>query len=428
MTADYIGPNNRFFYGWISLSGLLLGVLVFAGIFVYVYPVYLPILCDNFGWSRTAVSTAYSIGLLMAGLTSPLAGYFITRFGPKLNLVLGTLLGSLALVGMTFVNELWHVYLLWGIIGLGVCFGGFIAGTAVVNNWFIRKRSLALGLYVAAVGLGGFIFPPLTTSLIDAIGWRMTWLVMAGLNLVLSTVICSLIMVKNRPEDIGQAPDGRLDVTSLSAGEMERLTEVKEKPKDWQTKQALRQPATWYIAAFGAASYFALGVQQAHQITYIQDLGFSPMVAAMTMSILSVMSILGSLLFGLLALKVDIRYSASAFLILRIISLIILLTTHNLTLIYIYTVIFGLSAGILSPVMAALIANYYGRDCYAAVLGVAITLQVLSWSASPTIAGAIYDATHTYTLAFKLSIISTFIGMIFVLLARQPKWSPPNIQ
>jgi MFS family permease len=82
----------------------------------------------------------------------------------------------------------------------------------------------------------------------------------------------------------------------------------------------------------------------------------------------------------------------------------------------------------LSPVMAALIANYYGRDCYATVLGVVITLQVLSWSASPTIAGAIYDATNTYTLAFILSIISTFIGIIFVLLARQPKSSPPGIR
>lgn len=350
-----------------------------------------------------------------------MAGYFVTRFGPKLNLVLGSLLSSPALAGMASVTKVWHVYLLWGITGMGVCFGGFVAGTAVVSNWFVRKRSLALWLYVAAGGLGGYIFPPLTTSLIAAIDWRMTWHVMAGLNLVLSTLISSLILVKNKPEDIGQVPDGRLDKISLSIGEVELLTEVKEKPKQWQTKQALRQPATWYIAAFGATTYFALGVQQAHQITYIQDLGFSPMVAAMTMSILSAMSVLGSLIFGVLALKVDIRYSASAFLVLRIISLIILLTTHNLTLIYIYTVIFGLSAGMLSPVMAALIANYFGRDCYAAVLGVAITLQVLSWSASPTIAGAIYDGTNTYTLAFILSIISTFIGIIFVLLARQPK-------
>lgn len=371
------------------------------------------------------MSAGFSIGLLVTGAASSFTGYLVARFGSRKSMVLGTLLGTLGVAGMSIVHKVWHIYLFFGIIGLGVCIGGWVAGTTVINNWFIRKRPLALGLYVAAGGLGGFVFPPLATSLIAALGWRMTWLVLAGINLVLAAIVASLIMVKNKPEDIGQIPDG-ISKGMLQTAAVEHLIEAQEKPQ-WRPKQALRHYTIWLLAAYGIASYFALGVQQTHQIAYIQDLGFSPMVAATTVSIVSAFNILGGLGFGLIALKVNIRYLASTFLFLRMISLVILLASHNLNLIYIYAAIFGASLGVLSPVISTLIADYFGRDCYAPVLGVVMTAQILANAVSPTIAGAIYDATKTYTLAFILSIILTFIGLIFIFLARKPKLPSSDI-
>ena len=162
------------FYGWIALTGAALVYFIADGIFFYSYGVFLPTMCDELGWSRAAMAAGLSVGTLAFGLPSPLIGASITRFGPRVNMVLGNLLAALGLAGMSLAQEVWHIYFFYGLVGLGSGFGLYIACTTVVNNWFIRNRSLGMGLVIAAGGLGGFAFPPLVTWLISTIGKMAT--------------------------------------------------------------------------------------------------------------------------------------------------------------------------------------------------------------------------------------------------------------
>ena len=199
--------KSRIFYGWFALAGVMLILFIVGGAFANSFAVLLPIITGEFEWSRGAVALALSLGILAFGIPSPLFGILVDRLGPRFTIILGNSLAALGLAGVYLIQEVWHLYLLYILTGLGGGFGGYIACTTVANNWFIRKRSLAFGFFTASAGLGGFVFPPMTTALIDTVGWRDAWLVLTGLILIVPVFIGGVILIRNKPEDMGLLPD-----------------------------------------------------------------------------------------------------------------------------------------------------------------------------------------------------------------------------
>ena len=415
--------EGRGFYGWIALAGAMLVYFTTSGTFFYSYGVFLPEMCNEYGWSRALVGGGLSVALLAFGLPSPLIGASIARFGLRANIVLGNLLVVIGLAGMSITTEVWQIYLFYGVlVGLGSGFGLYLTCTTLVNNWFIKKRSLGMGLVISAGGLGGFTFPPLVTWLISNIGLQMAWLVLALIQLVCTVLIGGLILVRNRPEDIGQAPDG---ISNAHANEIEeekgRTSRVYQSPLDWQVRQAIRKPTTWLIATLCAANFLALSTVTAHQVAYLKDIGFSPIVASIVLGVIPGMSILGRLGFGLLGVRFEVRYLAIISSITQVIALVILLTTKNLLLIYTYAMLFGISYGALVVALPTFIGAYYGRAHYAQILGLIFPLAIIAEAAGPIMAGAINDAMGTYTLAFAIITGFSTVGLVCAILAYPPK-------
>ena len=422
MASEVMTPGTgRIFYGWFALAGCMIVICVASGAFVYSYGVFLPVVCEEFGWSRALMGTALAVGVLVFGLPSPLFGIMVARFGPRFNIVLGNMLCALGLAAVFLIQDVWHVYIIYCFIGVTAGLGGYIAGATVINNWFIKKRSLALGMFVACSGLGGVVFPPLTTALVSSLDWRISWLVLGGILFIGAGLIGGLLLIRDRPEDMGQLPDGISDKSFVETGAAEYPSEAGGVQEGWQIKQVLRMPTAWLIGIFGAANTFALGTMNTHQIAYIQDSGFNPMTAAMTLSVLSISSIIGSIGFGALALRLNIRYLASASFAIKLIALGILLTTKELPLIYVYAVLLGIGNGALVAAMPTFVGAYYSRDQYARVLGVIFPFQIIGNATGGAIAGAIYDATETYVPAFAVVAALSLIGLICAFLARQPK-------
>lgn len=421
MQSKIMSPiTSRVFYGWIALAGAMLTAFTAGGAYLYSFGVFLPVMCNEMDWSRAVVSVGLSLGLLAFGLPSPLFGLLIARFGPRINMVWGNMLAVLALAGMYFVQEVWHVYVLYSVMGFGAGLGGYIACTTIANNWFIKKRPLAMGIFASAAALGGFAFPPLATVLISAYEWRISWLVLSGIVFIVSVLISSLILVRDRPEDMGLVPDGISGEPMGESISVEYSSDSGQGFTGWETKQAMRVPTTWIIAAFAAANYFALGTMVAHQVAHVQDLGFSPVAAALTMSLVSGMGIVGRLGCGVLALRFNIRYLAVVGFIIQLIAVGILISTRNLGLIYVYAALFGISNGSIITTMPTIIGEYYGRAHYAQILGVIFAISIAVESAAPAVAGIVYDNTTSYTVAFGIVAAFSLVGLICVLLARQP--------
>ena len=413
--------KNRIFYGWITITGAVIVFFFNTGAFFYSYGVFLPTMCEDLGWSRGIVATGYSLGILVYGLPSPLIGYSIKRFGPRINIILGNLLAAAAMAGMFLSREIWHVYLLYGIVGLGSGFGQYMACTTVANNWFMKKRSMALAVIGTSSGLAGFVFPPLVSLLIDAIGWRLSWVVLAGIVLGGAGLLGGVLLVRNRPEDMGQVPDGEHVAMDDKRTPIDILPEVRQQSVEWPVKRALRQPTTWFITIFVAAQLFAWGTMFGHQVAYVEGIGFSPMIAATTLSLVSGISIIGRLGFGMLAMKCNVRYLTLASFIILLISLSIILTTRNLTLIYIYAGLFGLGSGALLTALPHLVGTYYGRSNYAVSLGVIWAFGITLEAAGPAVAGVIYDAMSSYTTVFSLLVGISLVGLVAAFMARRPE-------
>ncbi|MBN1176240.1 MAG: MFS transporter [Dehalococcoidales bacterium] len=415
------GRTGRIFYGWFALAGVALVIFVVGGVFVNSFGVLLPVITVEFGWSRAMVAGALSAGILAFGLPSPLYGIIVAKLRPRITLITGNLLAGLGIAGVYFVQEIWQMYILYILIGIGGGFGGYISCTTVISNWFIKKRSLALGVFIACAGMGGFVFPPLTTSLISAIGWRETWLVLAGVIVLFGVLLGATILTRNRPEDMGLTPDGMpADAyTELEAAESQAVSD--DKAAGWGIRQIMKGPTAWLIGGFSAANTFTMGTMVSHQIAYLQDIKFSAMTAATTMSFMSVFSILGSLVFGALAMRFKVRYLASAFFAIQLMGLVVLLSSKELGLIYVYAAFQGMSNGALTAAMPTFIGAYYPRQRYAQVMGMVLPFQVCSNAIATTVAGAIFDATSTYTPAFITAAIFCLAGLIFVFMARRPK-------
>ena len=407
------------FYGWYNLAGVMLVPLIAGGAYYYSYGVFLPVMCDDLGWSRAVVSVGLSVSLLTMGLPGPLYGILVAKFGSKINLVLGNTVTALALGGMFFVKEPWHVYVLYGIIGFASGVGGFVACLTIVNNWFIKKRSLAMGIFSTGSGIGGFLMPPFVTLLTLSVGWRVSWLVLAGLILVLVVFTASLLIIKNKPEDIQQEPDS-LPYASKRFGKSVIPPEEIPEPKEWRIRQVIRFPTTWFIIAFMAANYFALGAVVCHQVAHVEDLGFSPAVASMTLSLVSVFNIVGCLAFGLAAIKVNIRRLAIVGMLIQIIALVIQLNAKTILSVFCYSSFLGFSLGILISLMPTIVGEYYGRAHFAQILGTTMPILYLVQAISMMLAGYIFDTTSSYFLAVVLSIALSIVSLVCAFLFKKP--------
>jgi MFS family permease len=413
--------KHKIFYGWFALAGVAIVIFIVGGAFVNSFGPLLPVITDEFGWSRAEISLALTLGILAFGLPSPLFGILVNKYGPKYTIIVGNAIAALGLAGVYLAQEVWHLYFFYIIAGLGGGFGGYIACTTIVNNWFIRRRSLALGIFQSFAGLGGFVFPPLTTVLIASIDWRASWLVLAGVILVIPVLIGGVFLIRNKPEDMGLMPDGMPPDAFHEYENTQSRSSANGDNSGWGGLRVLKTRTPWFIGGFAAANSYTVGTLVTHQIAYLQDIGYTPMIAATTLSVMSIFSLIGSLGFGFLALRLNIRHIASVAFIVQIVALTILLTTRELVLLYVFAVFLGLSAGSLTVALAMFVGAYYPRERYAQVMGVVFPFQVVSNAGAATIAGLVFDATSSYTPAFIAAGCFSLVGLFFAHMARRPK-------
>lgn len=412
--------SGKRFYGWWVLVGAILVYFSGCGCCFYSFGVFLPVVCADTGMSITAFSVALSVFALAMGFVAPLVGISIGKFGARKNIIIGNLVSALGLAALYLVTGPWQLYLFFGVIvGLGQGFGMFIATTTLANNWFIRRRALAMALVVTAGAIGGFAGPIMAGVLIPSLGWKLTWVTLGGVLLVLSVVIGGLI-IRNRPEDIGQLPDG-VDAITSPESSVAHQSRVYQTPVDWKTRDALRTPAIWMIVVVFIAHMFALNTVVAHLVSYLGDVGISPMIAATAMGLIPGVSIIGRLGFGFLAMRFETRHLVAVFLAGLVVAMLILMNFVSVIMIYLYAVIFGICYGAIIPSLPNFVGAYYGRANYAQIVGSIMPITTLFGAAAPILAGVVRDHTGSYMPAFIVVVALLAIGVVLAFLARPPK-------
>ncbi len=199
-------PRRPLHYAFVVAALSFVVLLVAAGVRATPSILIVP-LEREFGWSRSVLSSAVSINLLLYGLVGPFAAALMGRFGIR-----RTILASLTLIAggvalTPFMTAPWQLVILWGVlVGLGVGNTAMVLGATVVQRWFFKNRGTVMGLLTASAATGQMIFLPLEAHLAETRGWRAVSLTVAAALLVLMPVVAWLM--RDRPSDVGLLPYG----------------------------------------------------------------------------------------------------------------------------------------------------------------------------------------------------------------------------
>ncbi len=408
----------REFYGWKALAVGAVMYFAMTGLLLYSFPVFLPFLCNAFGWSREQVSWANTLAMIVIGIASPLAGMFIARYGVRRAIVIGNIACLVSFVILGFHSQLWQLYLAYGaIFGLGFCLGGILPMTTLVNNWFVKKRSLALSLLMAAGGLGGFVTVQFLMELILKRGWQSAYLMIAGLTFLILVVLPALT-VKNKPEDLGQVPDGIYGEDKKDIDPSQKS--LHSPPVDFTASEAMKTPALWFLIAFATTHMFGLQGFMQHQVAYLMDIHISESAAATAYSVFVLVSVVGRLGLGFLGLKYRMHLLTIISMFILLLGMALIFWSETLPMIFMYNAIVGIGMGASVVAVMNLVPLYFGKTYYPKIMGYILPFSTIIGGLGNPLAGRIRDVTGSYTLAWQVSIIILIISLIFLVLARPP--------
>ena len=305
------------FYGWVVLGALFIFGLALMPMMM-TFSLILPIWVDDLGWSRGLISGAGSLRSVLVGLLSPLVGILIMKIGAKRAIVIGNCINVVALVLMSVMSQLWHLYICYGVIfGMGFAIGGMLGSMTILNNWFSLKRTLALAINGAAMGISGVVINPTLMSLIQNIGWRNTYLIVALVATICCIIIPAIFLV-NSPEDLGQVPDGPVKPKVKKEKEGKAPPAIYRTPVDFTAGEALRTKTLWFLVAYNSLQMIAMAGLFTHQIAFLLDIGISPVMAAMAGGIMSAVMSVAQLGVGILGLRFNMHKLAVGSMLLTI--------------------------------------------------------------------------------------------------------------
>ena len=419
MALKMLGKDG--FYGWVNLA-----VMFFFNIAVMLmmmaFPYFLPYWVKEFGWSHGLASGAQMLSIILSGITAPMVAIFIMKKGTRRAIVTGNILCVAGLLMLAYQSHIWQLYLGFGVLlGLGMSIGGMLAGMTVINNWFVMKRPAALSISMASMGFSGVIIQPSIAHMIDSIGWRNTYLVMAAVAFLFCVVVPGLFL-RDKPEDLGQVPDGPI---SAKPGKMKSEAlphkNVYKTPVDFTAREALRTRTLWLLVAYGALQFFVMQGLFSHQIAFLSDLGISTKNAGHIGGVFGAFMGISQLGIGFLGLRFKMHSLAVVSMMLGMVGFAILLFAKSVPLILAYAVIYGISQGIGSIAMGNIFPDYFGRTEFPKIMGYTMPFNTFISSLGAPITGYIRDISGSYIPAFKILLALLAVSFFCILFAKPPK-------
>ena len=381
----------------------------------FTFGVFMPFISADTGWDRGSLSLPYSMYVFVYGALSIVTGRLTDRLGPRIVLTVGGCLLGSGVMLMSRVHALWHLYIVLGVIAASGMSAAFVPCNATVVRWFTLKRGLALSITSSGASFGMFIFPPLTTALITAYGWRATYLIL-GLMAVAAIISCATFIVRD-PEKMELHPDGlppQEPPPSHAAHDMSLAT-------DWTLAEAKRTRAFWLLTVIFTLTWLVVFMPMVHIVPFAIDLGISHFRAAMTISIIGFAGFAGRLGIGAISDRLGRVPSLGVCLLLQALAFLGFTISTGLGILYPAAALFGFSYGGITALFPAVIGDFFGRIAVGAIVGFIFALAGSQAAFGPIIAGYIYNATRSYSAAFELSAALNAAALLLTLLLTKPQ-------
>jgi MFS family permease len=358
----------------------------------YAYSVFLVALLRDFGWSRSVLAGAFSLFTLVHGGMSAPLGWLVARVGPRRLVLAGSVLLACGLVLDGAVQRPWQLYLAFGVVtALGVACAGWVPAVILVQRWYPHRFGTALGITGAGIGLGIAVVVPTVQSMIDLVGWRWAFRIVA-LVVIAWVVPATLWLIREGP-GMGQAHP---PPAPSAAPRDDRLL-----------GDLVRTRGFWLLAAMLLLMSFANQMLLVHQVAYLVDRGISTLVAASVVGVIGVASIVGKVGSGFLSDVIGRRptYTMGAGCVVLSMGVLALVAVWpRPALAYLYGTLIGIGYAAPSALSPALISDVFRSRHFAPIFGMLQVAGALGAAVGPWAAGRVFDSTGGYAPAFVLAI------------------------
>jgi MFS family permease len=410
--------TSRVFYGWWMVLAAFGVQLLAAGLLFQSYGAYVAVLQEQRGWSKTALSGAFSLTQLVAGMVGPFQGVVMDRIGPRNIMRVGFVLFGAGLMLLSQVDSLYGYYAVFVVIALGFAMSGFFPITVALVNWFEAKRARVLSIMSLGFAVGGLLVPLVALSL-EQFGWRSTAFA-SGLIMIVAGVPLASVM-RRRPEDYGEVPDG-IRTPEPSVRRFEPPLE-----RDFTAREAIRTPAFWLISLGHGSALLVVGAVSVHLISHLkEDLGYSVGQASLVVTLMTSMQVAGMLIGAAIGDRFDKRLICAVCMLMHMAGMLLVTFGISVLMIVAFAVLHGLAWGIRGPLMQAIRADYFGRTSFGVIMGISTTIIMVGQIGGPMFAGIMADISGDYALGFSVLAVISGLGSGFFIFARRPALPEPE--
>lgn len=411
--------RRNFHYSWIMVGVTFLAALVSAGVAgapgVFIVP-----LQKEFGWSTAEISSALSIRFFLFGLTAPFAAALMNRFGLRNVSFCALVFVAISLVVSLAMTQIWHMMLLWGVLGgIGTGMTALVLGATVAARWFVARRGLVVGILTASFATGQLIFLPLLSTITERSGWRAAMMLLCVMLGVAALAVW--LLMRDRPSDLGLRPygdDGTALVPAVPPANAAIFSAafgaLRDASKVW---------VFWALfATFFVCGASTLGLIQVHLIPMCADFGISQVQAAGLLAAIGVFDFIGTIVSGWLSDRYDNRWLLFWYYGLRGLSLLLLpFTDFSFYGLSLFAVFYGLDWVATVPPTVRLTAQRFGAERANLVFGWIFCGHQLGAAAAALGGGLTRTLWESYLPAFFAAGVMCVAAALVALMISRPK-------
>lgn len=431
------GPETAegLFPGWWQVVAGFGHAFLGYGVWLYGWSAFVPPMVREFGWGAGQVAGANTLAVFTGALVAPLAGWIADRRGPRWLSTLGIGAAGLGFLFLGFTPShpglaLAGMYFGYGVlVSLGMNGGLYLASFTAANRWFVRQRSLAMGLISLGAGVGAILVAPLCQGTVGAFGWRGAALLWGGITLGVGLPLARLFK-PYPPEHYGLQPDGEPPFSGAEAAPFDGLRAAPVLVRDFTLGQAAGTWGFWALALASLLHSYTTTAFPLFQNLRMQELGFTPQEAAAFFGLQFLVALLGRGTVALVGDRLDPRWSMALVHISMAagVALFALAPRRDELWMWGWVILWGYAYGGWAPLGGALRGAYFGRASFGRIWGTHNAVAALGGLVAPIIAGWSQtrlgerrDVIGSYQALYLLGAAATALAALLYAAAPRPK-------
>jgi len=384
---------GKWYFGWNIVAAASMVTLLTVGMRLGIGPFFIP-MAEDLGFSRTLLASIVAVGMLFYGIGMPVAGMLVARYGTRFVLLAGTAIVLVSVIWATMARSPWSFMMSFGVLmSVGLAFTSPVALTPVISRWFTRQRGMALFFLSTGSMAGIAVMTPVLTWSIESFGWQSTLMGFAIIFALLTVPTAIFVIHDEAPENSDLLP------SQINAENKKRAAAVSA----MTFAQAVRTVVFWKICLGLFACGFSMNLLGTHGMPMLMDHGYDSATSALGISIIGIVAILGTLVLGRLADKLERRSILAVIYFVRGLGFFALVMVGTHVELFAASAIGGLVWAGSIAMSSAILADAYGVRLVGILYGLAYLGHQFGATFSSWMGGWGYEAFGTHWVAFGMS-------------------------